>query len=90
MPTLTPTCLQTLHLLQSFFLSFSSSAVSDLQEEGKNAINAPMNPSAVDIHPEDTLLGKVFKIQTSIKQLLIKVATVTHIHCFTVECRLLS
>ncbi|XP_062448366.1 beta-parvin isoform X2 [Rhea pennata] len=31
-------------------------AVSDLQEEGKNAINAPMNPSTVDIHPEDTLL----------------------------------
>ncbi|XP_030318895.1 beta-parvin isoform X2 [Calypte anna] len=30
--------------------------VSDLQEEGKNAINAPMNPSAMDIHPEDTLL----------------------------------
>ncbi|KAM6384143.1 beta-parvin isoform 4-T4 [Alca torda] len=30
--------------------------MSDLQEEGKNAINAPMNPSAVDIHPEDTLL----------------------------------
>ncbi|NXR53966.1 PARVB protein, partial [Hippolais icterina] len=30
--------------------------VSDLQEEGKNAINAPMNPSSVDIHPEDTLL----------------------------------
>ncbi|XP_068046704.1 beta-parvin isoform X3 [Anomalospiza imberbis] len=30
--------------------------VSDLQEEGKNAINVPMNPSTVDIHPEDTLL----------------------------------
>ncbi|XP_053799233.1 beta-parvin isoform X2 [Vidua chalybeata] len=30
--------------------------VSDLQEEGKNAINAPMNPNTVDIHPEDTLL----------------------------------
>lgn len=30
--------------------------MSDLQEEGKNAINAPMNPSSVDIHPEDTLL----------------------------------
>lgn len=30
--------------------------VSDLQEEGKNAINAPMSPSTVDIHPEDTLL----------------------------------
>ncbi|NXP62966.1 PARVB protein, partial [Chloropsis cyanopogon] len=30
--------------------------VSDLQEEGKNAINAPMNPSTVDVHPEDTLL----------------------------------
>lgn len=37
--------------------------VSDLQEEGKNAINAPMNPSTVDIHPEDTLLGKVFVLQ---------------------------
>ncbi|OXB61762.1 hypothetical protein ASZ78_002327 [Callipepla squamata] len=35
---------------------FSFSSVSDLQEEGKNAINSPMNPSAVDIHPEDTLL----------------------------------
>ncbi|NXO14354.1 PARVB protein, partial [Oriolus oriolus] len=31
-------------------------SLSDLQEEGKNAINAPMNPSTVDIHPEDTLL----------------------------------
>ncbi|XP_053799235.1 beta-parvin isoform X4 [Vidua chalybeata] len=30
--------------------------MSDLQEEGKNAINAPMNPNTVDIHPEDTLL----------------------------------
>ncbi|KAM3673782.1 beta-parvin isoform 4-T4 [Ammospiza maritima maritima] len=30
--------------------------MSDLQEEGKNAINAPMNPSTMDIHPEDTLL----------------------------------
>ncbi|XP_030335063.1 beta-parvin isoform X3 [Strigops habroptila] len=30
--------------------------MSDLQEEGKNAINAPMNPSTLDIHPEDTLL----------------------------------
>ncbi|XP_063210869.1 beta-parvin isoform X2 [Chroicocephalus ridibundus] len=36
--------------------SCTGSEVSDLQEEGKNAINAPMNPSAVDIHPEDTLL----------------------------------
>uniref|UniRef100_A0A4X2KHQ3 Parvin beta n=1 Tax=Vombatus ursinus TaxID=29139 RepID=A0A4X2KHQ3_VOMUR len=30
--------------------------VSDLQEEGKNAINSPMTPATVDIHPEDTLL----------------------------------
>uniref|UniRef100_A0A8C3BPY8 Parvin beta n=1 Tax=Cairina moschata TaxID=8855 RepID=A0A8C3BPY8_CAIMO len=30
--------------------------VSDLQEEGKNAINAPLNPSTVDMHPEDTFL----------------------------------
>uniref|UniRef100_A0A670XVP0 Parvin beta n=1 Tax=Pseudonaja textilis TaxID=8673 RepID=A0A670XVP0_PSETE len=30
--------------------------VSDLQEEGKNAINAPMSPATTDLHPEDTLL----------------------------------
>ncbi|XP_061772868.1 beta-parvin isoform X1 [Nerophis ophidion] len=30
--------------------------VSDLHEEGKNAINAPMLPSGTDVHPEDTLL----------------------------------
>ncbi|KAL7982743.1 hypothetical protein Chor_010341, partial [Crotalus horridus] len=29
---------------------------SDLQEEGKNAINAPMSPATTDLHPEDTLL----------------------------------
>ncbi|KAB1269533.1 Beta-parvin, partial [Camelus dromedarius] len=29
---------------------------SDLQEEGKNAINLPMSPASVEIHPEDTLL----------------------------------
>uniref|UniRef100_A0A8C0II25 Parvin beta n=1 Tax=Bubo bubo TaxID=30461 RepID=A0A8C0II25_BUBBB len=39
-----------------FFSVFYLYSVSDLQEEGKNAINAPMNPSTVDIHPEDTLL----------------------------------
>lgn len=31
--------------------------MSDLHEEGKNAINAPMLPSGTDIHPEDTLMG---------------------------------
>ncbi|XP_054575596.1 beta-parvin [Eptesicus fuscus] len=30
--------------------------VSDLQEEGKNAINSPMSPALADLHPEDTLL----------------------------------
>ncbi|XP_035121199.1 beta-parvin isoform X3 [Callithrix jacchus] len=30
--------------------------VSDLQEEGKNAINSPMSPALADIHPEDTQL----------------------------------
>ncbi|KAF6340112.1 parvin beta [Rhinolophus ferrumequinum] len=30
--------------------------VSDLQEEGKNAINSPMSPALVNLHPEDTLL----------------------------------
>ncbi|XP_015427390.1 PREDICTED: beta-parvin [Myotis davidii] len=30
--------------------------MTDLQEEGKNAINSPMSPSLADLHPEDTLL----------------------------------
>ncbi|XP_074182625.1 beta-parvin isoform X2 [Rhinolophus sinicus] len=30
--------------------------VSDLQEEGKNAINSPMSPALMNLHPEDTLL----------------------------------
>ncbi|XP_036106795.1 beta-parvin isoform X2 [Molossus molossus] len=30
--------------------------VSDLQEEGKKAINSPMSPALLDLHPEDTLL----------------------------------
>ncbi|MEJ1271419.1 parvin beta [Cricetulus griseus] len=30
--------------------------VTDLQEEGKSAINSPMAPASVDIHPEDTQL----------------------------------
>ncbi|XP_004416122.1 PREDICTED: beta-parvin [Odobenus rosmarus divergens] len=30
--------------------------VSDLQEEGRHAINSPMSPASADIHPEDTLL----------------------------------
>lgn len=33
--------------------------MTDLQEEGKNAINSPMSPSLADLHPEDTLLGTV-------------------------------
>ncbi|ETE73138.1 Beta-parvin, partial [Ophiophagus hannah] len=37
-------------------LGLSILSVSDLQEEGKNAINAPMSPATTDLHPEDTLL----------------------------------
>ncbi|TNN00365.1 hypothetical protein fugu_011611 [Takifugu bimaculatus] len=33
-----------------------SKEVSDLHEEGKNAINAPLLPTGAEIHPEDTLL----------------------------------
>nr|XP_060515443.1 beta-parvin [Panthera onca] len=33
-------------------------AMSDLQEEGRHAIDSPMSPASVDVHPEDTLLGK--------------------------------
>ncbi|EPY74910.1 parvin, beta isoform b-like protein [Camelus ferus] len=42
-------------ILQLVRLSCSF-ALSDLQEEGKNAINLPMSPASVEIHPEDTLL----------------------------------
>ncbi|KPP64980.1 beta-parvin-like [Scleropages formosus] len=42
-------------------MEISSSAdkrtMSDLQEEGKHAINAPLIPSSAELHPEDTLLG---------------------------------
>uniref|UniRef100_A0A8C5N8E3 Calponin-homology (CH) domain-containing protein n=1 Tax=Gouania willdenowi TaxID=441366 RepID=A0A8C5N8E3_GOUWI len=34
-----------------------SREVSDLHEEGKNAINAPLLPPGTDVHPEDTLLA---------------------------------
>ncbi|XP_044939665.1 beta-parvin isoform X3 [Mustela putorius furo] len=30
--------------------------VSDLQEEGRRAVDAPMSPASADVHPEDTLL----------------------------------
>ena len=39
--------------------SLFTSTVTDLQEEGKSAINSPMAPALVDIHPEDTQLGTV-------------------------------
>ena len=32
--------------------------MSDLQEEGRHAIDSPMSPASVDVHPEDTVLGK--------------------------------
>lgn len=44
--------------------------VSELQEEGINAINLPLSPSHYELDPEDTMLGKllhtapVAKIQT--------------------------
>lgn len=46
-----------LMLISVFTWSVSVCPVSDLHEEGKNAINAPMLPTGMDIHPEDTLLG---------------------------------
>nr|XP_026250166.1 beta-parvin isoform X1 [Urocitellus parryii] len=43
-------------ILKSVLWSHRRAAVSDLQEEGKSAINSPMHPASVDIHPEDTQL----------------------------------
>lgn len=31
--------------------------VSELQEEGMNAINLPLSPTPYELHPEDTMLG---------------------------------
>ncbi|XP_078719660.1 beta-parvin-like isoform X2 [Lampetra fluviatilis] len=33
-----------------------SKEVSELQEEGKNAINSPLSPTPLDLYPEDTML----------------------------------
>lgn len=53
-----PMCETTLVHLYSPVLSFLFLlTVSDLQEEGKNAINLPMCPAPVEVHPEDSLLG---------------------------------
>jgi hypothetical protein len=41
------------------FLFLFCPTVSDLQEEGKSAINSPMSPALVGVHPEDALLGTV-------------------------------
>lgn len=55
-----PACDTAVSHAHSRFLPFSfCSTVSDLQEEGKNAINSPLSPAAVDLHPEETLLGTV-------------------------------
>lgn len=41
------------------FLCFCFSlVVSELQEEGINAINLPLSPSHYELDPEDTMLGK--------------------------------
>lgn len=33
--------------------------MSELQEEGINAINLPLSPSHYELDPEDTMLGKL-------------------------------
>lgn len=45
-------------LISWFFL-----AVSELQEEGINAINLPLSPSHYELDPEDTMLGKCLHSQ---------------------------
>lgn len=38
--------------------------VSELQEEGINAINLPLSPSHYELDPEDTMLGKTLQLHT--------------------------
>ena len=35
--------------------------VSELQEEGMNAINLPLSPTPFELDPEDTMLGKIYQ-----------------------------
>nr|XP_032815725.1 beta-parvin-like isoform X1 [Petromyzon marinus] len=37
-------------------LGYDQNNVSELQEEGKNAINSPLSPTPLDLYPEDTML----------------------------------
>lgn len=39
--------------------------VSELQEEGMNAINLPLSPTQYELDPEDTMLGKCSAVQCS-------------------------
>lgn len=46
-------------VLMMLYYSLFVSLVSDLHEEGKNAINAPLLHVDPELLPEDTLLGNV-------------------------------
>lgn len=51
------------HLLMLF-------TVSELQEEGMNAINLPLSPTPFELDPEDTMLGNLFQCQSEKSQFL--------------------
>uniref|UniRef100_A0A8C5V392 Parvin beta n=1 Tax=Microcebus murinus TaxID=30608 RepID=A0A8C5V392_MICMU len=51
-----PAALEPARALRGGWAVAGSGQVSDLQEEGKNAINSPMSPALVDVRPEDTQL----------------------------------
>lgn len=45
--------------------------VSELQEEGINAINLPLSPSHYELDPEDTMLGKKLNLDLLFQHTLI-------------------
>lgn len=51
------------HLLMLF-------TVSELQEEGMNAINLPLSPTPFELDPEDTMLGNLLQCQSEKSQFL--------------------
>lgn len=52
--------------------------VSELQEEGMNAINLPLSPTPYELHPEDTMLGtELHRLYTH---------THTHLYLISILC----
>uniref|UniRef100_A0AAR2KNL1 Calponin-homology (CH) domain-containing protein n=1 Tax=Pygocentrus nattereri TaxID=42514 RepID=A0AAR2KNL1_PYGNA len=66
-----------------------SKEVSDLHEEGKNAINAPLLPSSAELLPEDLLLGNTLLLPHQSHTITVysplKREDFIHLHCVLID-----